>query len=114
MVMNFRNPMGMQSFHEIVFSREPNVGFVIIRTNGFASAIIIGFDSCDPKVGNLAIKMMHFRFFMKATIWIKIFWMIMDHCSKSIMQVLLYHLLALWRKLSNKEYLGSFILVHPS
>ncbi len=55
-----------------MFSKEPNVGFVIIRTNGFALAIIIGFDPCVFKIGDLAIGVMCSRFFVKATIWIKI------------------------------------------
>jgi hypothetical protein len=33
--------------------------------------IIIGFDPCAAKVGDLAIGVMYYGFFMKATIWIK-------------------------------------------
>ncbi len=69
--MNFWNQMGIQSFDEILFSKEPNVGFVIIKIIGFASTIIVGFDPHIDEVGDLAIKMMHFRFFMKVIIWIK-------------------------------------------
>jgi hypothetical protein len=29
--MNFKNPMGILSFNEIVFSQEHNVGFVVIK-----------------------------------------------------------------------------------
>jgi len=41
-------------------------------------------------------------------------WTTMDHCSNQRMQVLLYHLLAFWKKLSNKKYLRNFIFLHPS
>jgi hypothetical protein len=54
-----------------VFSKEPNVGSIIIKIIGFASAIIVGFDPHIAKVGDLAIRVMHSRFFMKAIIWIK-------------------------------------------
>ncbi len=43
-----------------------------MKTNGFASAIIIGFDPHVSEIGDLVIRVMHSRFFMKVTIWIKI------------------------------------------
>jgi hypothetical protein len=63
--------MGIQSFDEIVFSKEPYVGSIIIKIIGFASTIIVGFDPHIPKVGDLAIRVIHSRFFMKIIIWIK-------------------------------------------
>jgi hypothetical protein len=61
--MNFLTQMGVQSFDEIVFSKEPNVGFVIIKIIGFASTIIVGFDPHIAEVRDLGIRMMHSRFF---------------------------------------------------
>jgi hypothetical protein len=63
--------MGVLSLNDVAFSREPNVGSVIIIIIGFASMIIIGFDLHAANVGDLAIRVMHFGFFMNATIWIK-------------------------------------------
>jgi hypothetical protein len=64
--------MGILSCDEITFPKETNVGSVIVRIIGFTSLIIIGFDLHVAKVGDLTIGIMHSRFFMKATIWIKI------------------------------------------
>lgn len=64
--------MGIQSFAKIVFSKEPNVGSVIIKIIGFASNMIVGFDPHTAEVGDLAIGAMHSKFFMKVVIWIKI------------------------------------------
>jgi hypothetical protein len=63
--------MGVQSFDKIAFSREPNVGSVIIKIIEFASTVIVGFDPRIVEVGDLAIGMMHAGFFIKETIWIK-------------------------------------------
>jgi hypothetical protein len=63
--------MGIQSFDEIAFSREANVGFIIIKITKFASTVIVGFDPRIVEVGDLAIGVMHAGFFIKVTIWIK-------------------------------------------
>jgi len=47
------------------------VGSFIIKIIGFASTIIVDFDPHIAKVGDLTIRVMHFRFFMKTIIWIK-------------------------------------------
>ncbi len=47
------------------------MGSLIIKIIGFASTIIIDFDPHIAKVGDLTIKVMHSRFFMKTVIWIK-------------------------------------------
>jgi hypothetical protein len=51
MIISFKNYMGIMSFDEITFPREPNVGFVIIKSFGFAFVIIIGFDPHVVEVG---------------------------------------------------------------
>lgn len=56
----------------VAFSKEPNVGFVIVKITRFASMIIIGFDPHAAEVGHLAINIIHSRVFMKVVIWIKI------------------------------------------
>jgi hypothetical protein len=63
--------MGVLSIDDVAFAREPNVGLVIIKITRFASIIITGFGLHSIVVGDLVIKIMHFRFLMKATIWIK-------------------------------------------
>jgi hypothetical protein len=63
--------MGIISLNDVAFSKKSNVGFVIIKITRFASMIIIGFDFHLAIVGDLAIGVMHFRFFMKVVIWIK-------------------------------------------
>jgi hypothetical protein len=69
--MNSREKMGVSSLDDVAFAKGPNVAFVIINIIGFAFVIIIGFDPCAAKVGDLAIGVMYYGFFMKATIWIK-------------------------------------------
>jgi hypothetical protein len=44
---------------------------MIIIIIGFASMIVIGFNPHVTNVGDLATRVMHSRFFMKATIWIQ-------------------------------------------
>jgi hypothetical protein len=63
--------MGVLSLGDVAFAKGLDVGFVIIKIIGFAFVIIIGFDLHVAKVGDLAIGIMYYRFFMKATIWIK-------------------------------------------
>lgn len=63
--------MGVQSFDKFAFSKEPNVGSIIIKIIEFASTVIVGFDLRIVEVGDLAIGMMHAGFFIKETIWIK-------------------------------------------
>jgi hypothetical protein len=64
--------MGVLSLDNVAFSREPNVGFVIVRITRFASMIIVGFDPHVIEVGDLAINIIHSGLLMKETIWIKI------------------------------------------
>jgi hypothetical protein len=63
--------MGILSLNDVAFSRKSNVGSMIIKITIFACVIINGFDPHSIVVGDLAIRVMHFGFFMKATIWIK-------------------------------------------
>jgi hypothetical protein len=63
--------MGIQSFGEIAFSKEHNVGSVIIKIIEFASIVMVGFDPRIVEVGDLVIKVMHAGFFIKTMIWIK-------------------------------------------
>jgi hypothetical protein len=63
--------MGVLSLDDVAFARGHDVGFVIITITGFVFVIIIGFDPHVAKVGDLAIGIMYYGFFMKPTIWIK-------------------------------------------
>jgi hypothetical protein len=63
--------MGILSLNDVAFSRMSNVGSVIIKITIFAYVIISGFDPHLIVVGDLVIRIMHFGFFMKTTIWIK-------------------------------------------
>jgi len=63
--------MGIISKDDVAFSKKSNVGFVTIKITRFASVIISGFNLHLAIVGDLAIGVMHFRFFMKVVIWIK-------------------------------------------
>jgi hypothetical protein len=69
--MNLKNQMGILSLNDVAFSRKSNVGSMIIKNFRFAYVIISGFDPHLIVVGDLVIGIMHSRFFMKATIWIK-------------------------------------------
>lgn len=69
--MNSRKKMGVLFLDDVAFSRGLDVGFVIIKIIGFAFVIIIGFDPRVVEVGDFAIGVMYYGFFMKATIWIK-------------------------------------------
>ncbi len=53
--MNFRNHVGILSFDEFFFPREPNARTLVIRITRFAYVIIIGFDPSVVEVSNLAI-----------------------------------------------------------
>lgn len=70
--MNPRNQMEVLSLDDVTFFQVPNVGFVIVRINVFASVMIVGIDPHEAKVGDLAVCVIYFGFFMKLTIWIKI------------------------------------------
>jgi hypothetical protein len=48
------------------------VGSTIVKIIGFASMMMVGFDFHATEVGDLAVGVIHYRFFMKTTIWIKI------------------------------------------
>jgi hypothetical protein len=63
--------MGILFLDDVTFTREPNVGLVIIKITRSTSITIIGFDLHSDVVGDLAIRVMHFGFFMKVAIWIK-------------------------------------------
>lgn len=67
----FKNQMGILSLNDVTFSRKSNVGSMIIKITWFACVIISGFDPHSVVVGDLAIGVMHYGFFMKAIIWIK-------------------------------------------
>lgn len=69
--MTLKNQMGILSCDDITFPKELNVGSMIITIIGFTSLIIIRFDSHVVEVGDLAIGIMHSRFFMKGAIWIE-------------------------------------------
>jgi hypothetical protein len=45
---------------------------MIVRITRFALMMIVGFDCHATEVGDLGVRFIHFGFFMKATIWIKI------------------------------------------
>ncbi len=62
--MNPRNQMEVLSLDDVTLSLEPNVGFVIVKITIFASVMIVGFDSHAPNVGDLAVGVIHSRFFM--------------------------------------------------
>jgi hypothetical protein len=47
------------------------VGLVIIKITRFSFVTIIGFDPHSATIGDLAIIIMHYGFFMKVAIWIK-------------------------------------------
>jgi hypothetical protein len=64
--------MEVLSLDDVTFFRELNVGFLIIRINVFALVMIVGFDPHEAEVGDLAVCVIHFVFFMKVIIWIKI------------------------------------------
>jgi hypothetical protein len=63
--------MGIISKDDVAFSKKSNVGFVIIKITRFACVIISGFNLHLAIARDLAIGVMHFRFFMKVVIWIK-------------------------------------------
>jgi len=66
--MNPNNQMEVLSLDDVTLSLEPNVGSMIVKITGFASVMIVGFDSHAIEVGDLAIGVIHSRFFMKTTI----------------------------------------------
>jgi hypothetical protein len=106
--------MGILSCDEITFPKEPNVGSVIVRITGFTSLIIIGFDLHVAEVGDLAIGIMHSRFFMKATIWIKTRVYEMEGSGQSFRSKkpsFLHHFVALWRSLSNRKSLKKYLFL---
>lgn len=53
------------------FSWDPQAGSMILRIVGFASLRIIGFDSYEAKLGDIAITIIHTSFFSKAIIWLR-------------------------------------------
>jgi len=69
--MNFRNHVGILSFDEFFFPKEPNARTLVICITRFAYVIIIGFDPSVVEVRNLAIGITQPRIFMKATLWTK-------------------------------------------
>jgi len=69
--MSYMMQLGMLPFDEISFSKEPNVGVVILRIVGFALLIIVGFDPTIVQVGDIGVGMMCARFFIKVAILLK-------------------------------------------
>ncbi len=55
MTINFRNHVGILSFDDFFFPREPNAKTLVIRITRFTYVIIIGFDPSVVEVSNLAI-----------------------------------------------------------
>lgn len=69
--MSFKNQTGILAFDEISFPKKSNLGSFILRIIRFALIIIIGFDLNVIEVENIAIGIIHFELFMKATLWMK-------------------------------------------
>lgn len=63
--------LGVFPFDEISFSKEPNVGVVILRVMGFTLLVIVGFDPTIVEVGDIGVGVMHARFFIKVAILLK-------------------------------------------
>jgi hypothetical protein len=69
--MSYMMQLGVLPFDEISFSKQPNVGVVILRAIGFALLIIVGFDPTIVEVGDIGFGMMHARFSIKVAILLK-------------------------------------------
>lgn len=69
--MSYMMQLGVFPFDEISFSKEPNVGVVILRVMGFTLLVIVGFDPTIVEVGDIGVGVMHARFFIKVAILLK-------------------------------------------
>jgi hypothetical protein len=68
--MNYKIYSSILEFDE-GFSWDPRAGSLIIRIGRFASLRIIGFDSYEAKLGDIAITIIHVGFFSKVAILLK-------------------------------------------
>lgn len=69
--MSYMMQLRVLPFDEISFSKEPNVGVIILRVIGFALLIIVGFDPTIVEFGDIGVGVMHARFFIKVAILLK-------------------------------------------
>ncbi len=63
--------LGVFPFDEISFSKEQNVGVVILRVIRFTLLVIVGFHPTILEVGDISVGVMHVRFFIKLAILLK-------------------------------------------
>jgi hypothetical protein len=71
--MNKRIQYGVFAFDEVEFIVKPCRGTIILRITRFASIMIVRFDLATAKINDIAIGVIHVGFFMKATLWLKIY-----------------------------------------
>jgi hypothetical protein len=69
--MSCRIQFNILEFDEKGFSWEPQAGSVILKNLRFAYLKIIGFEPSKVEVGDIAITIIHVRFFSKVAIWLK-------------------------------------------